>query len=188
MSKKNEKIISELRKGNKTAFKQIFEMFYDSLYFFTNKYVNDFDEAEDIAQEVLIIIWEKRMCFSNIRSLKAFLYLTAKNKSLNKIKQLKVKNRYTDAQTNELKSANSYENLLIEEESKRIIIKRINELPPQSRKIILLAMEGMKNNEIADVMGISINTVKTQKKIAYKKLKFQLKDLLILLLIIFTLN
>lgn len=183
MSKISEKIINEFRKGNKTAFKQIFDMFYSSLCLFTNKYINDFKEAEDIAQEVFIIIWEKRKNFTNINSLKAFLYKTAKNKSLNLIKHSKIKARYTEAQIKELETERYFADHLIEEETHRIIIQRINELPPQSRKIILHSLKGLKNNEIAEKMGISINTVKTQKKIAYKKLKFQLKDLLFLYII-----
>lgn len=183
MKDRYKKIINEFRKGNKTAFNQIFDTFYSSLCLFTNKYINDFKESEDIAQEAFIIIWEKRKNFSNINSLKAFLYQTAKNKSLNAIKHLKVKNRYNEARIKELETENYFADHLIEEETHRIIIQRINELPPQSRKIILHSLKGLKNNEIAEKMEISINTVKTQKKIAYKKLKFQLKDLLFLCIV-----
>ena len=171
------RIISEFNNGSKAAFKQIFDMFYANLCLFTNKYLKDFSEAEDVAQEVFIILWKKHTDFSKLSSLKAFLYQTAKNMSLNVIKHNKIKSNYTEFQIKEFESEQFFANQLIEEETKRIILKRINELPTQSRKIIILSLEGLKNLEIAESMEISINTVKTQKKIAYKKLKLQLADL-----------
>jgi len=170
-------LINDFNSGGKPAFQQIFDLYYSNLCLFTNKYIEDFSEAEDIVQEVFIILWEKHADFSNMYSLKAFIYQTAKNKALNLIKHNKVKFNYSKAQVKELESEQYFANQFIEEETKRIIIQRINELPVQSRKIILLSMEGMKNQEIAEAMDISINTVKTQKKIAYKKLKFQLAEL-----------
>jgi RNA polymerase sigma-70 factor (family 1) len=177
MLENSQSLINEFNKGGKVAFKQIFDQYYTNLCLFTNKYIEDFSDSEDIAQEVFIILWEKRTDFSNMYSLKAFIYQTAKNKALNLIKHSKVKFNYSKAQIIELESEQYFANQFIEEETKRIIIQRINELPAQSRKIILLSMEGMKNQEIAETMDISINTVKTQKKIAYKKLKSQLAEL-----------
>ena len=111
MPEEYEKIISNFRKGNRTAFKQIFDLFFSSLCLFANKYNNDSKESEDIVQEVFIIVWEKRKQFTDINYLRAFLYETVKNKSLNAIKHLKVKNRYAEIQINERETDNYYANL-----------------------------------------------------------------------------
>ena len=42
----------------------------------------------------------------------------------------------------------------------------------------MLSIDGLKNQEIAEKLNISLNTVKTQKKIAYKRLKIKLKDVI----------
>ena len=58
------------------------------------------------------------------------------------------------------------------------LYKEIKDLPRASQKVMLLALNGLKNPEIAAELGISINTVKTQKKIAYAKLKNSISPLL----------
>jgi RNA polymerase sigma-70 factor (ECF subfamily) len=60
---------------------------------------------------------------------------------------------------------------VIEEETFNQLFSEIRNLPASSREIMLLALNGLKNQEIADELQISINTVKTQKKIAYAKIK-----------------
>jgi RNA polymerase sigma-70 factor (ECF subfamily) len=55
-------------------------------------------------------------------------------------------------------------------------------LPEASREIMILALNGLKNQEIADELNISINTVKTQKKIAYSKLKQKLEPRILTIL------
>lgn len=52
----------------------------------------------------------------------------------------------------------------------------IDKLPDQMRAIMRLAMEGKKNGEIAEYLNVSVETVHTLKKIAYKKLRIYLKD------------
>ena len=53
----------------------------------------------------------------------------------------------------------------------RLLRKAIHALPPQMREIILLTLDDKSNNEIAEALRVSVNTVKTQKKTAYRKLK-----------------
>ena len=65
---------------------------------------------------------------------------------------------------------------LIETESYRIFYAAIETLSPQGREVIQLALDGLKNSEIAARLGIAESSVHTQKKIAYKKLRVVLKD------------
>ena len=58
------------------------------------------------------------------------------------------------------------------------------ELAPKCREIFKLAMQGKDNEEIARLLGVSENTVKTQKKIAYKKLKQKIAEVTMLLLLL----
>jgi RNA polymerase sigma-70 factor (ECF subfamily) len=64
----------------------------------------------------------------------------------------------------------------------RILHQAIDTLPPQTRKIILLGLNGKNNNEIAEALNISVNTVKSLKKSAYTSLRGQLKDPMLFLL------
>jgi RNA polymerase sigma-70 factor (ECF subfamily) len=64
---------------------------------------------------------------------------------------------------------------VIEEETFNLLLAEIKNLPESAREIMILALNGLRNQEIADELNISINTVKTQKKIAYSKLKQKLE-------------
>ncbi|UZD21143.1 RNA polymerase sigma factor [Algoriphagus halophytocola] len=166
---KDSDLVEELRKGNVKAYRTLFQEFYDSLCLFANKYLQDFDNSEDIVQEAFITVWDYRKDINSYASLKSFLYTVTKNKCLSFLKN--------NARKNDLLNGASfftemfYEANVVEEETYRLLEKGIKELPDQSRKIIQLHLEGFKNQEIADELNISINTVKTLKKNAYKNLR-----------------
>ena len=76
---------------------------------------------------------------------------------------------------------------VIEEETYRMMLEEIDRLPRQMREIMLRALDGMQNKEIAADLGISVETVHSLKKIAYRRLRESLKDeyyFLLLLLIL----
>ncbi len=160
-------------KDDKKAFKNFFEGFYPSIYVFAKKYLQDPDLAEDQAQEVFIEFWKIKDQFTDLHAVKGFIYTVARNKCLNAIKQRSIR----DQILNETVFTDDYfYDLIVEEETYSFIHQAVNKLAAQSRKIVLLSMEGTKNQEIADFLNISLNTVKTLKKNAYKELRINLKD------------
>ena len=74
---------------------------------------------------------------------------------------------------------------VMRQETSRILYSAIDRLPEQTRQVILLGMEGNSNVEVGELLGVSINTVKTLKKNGYSALREMLsKEYLILLLIL----
>ncbi len=65
---------------------------------------------------------------------------------------------------------------VIEEETYQLVHKAVNQLAEQSRKIIQLSLQGYSNQEIAEQLHISVNSVRTLKQNAYKKLRKILKE------------
>ncbi|MBD8487753.1 RNA polymerase sigma-70 factor [Echinicola sp. CAU 1574] len=173
-------LIEKLRKGNVDAYRTFFDEFYDSLCLFANKYLKDFDNAEDIVQEVFITVWDYRKDMLSYSSLKSFLYTVTKNKCLTFLKNDARKNQLFEG--SDLFTEMFYDANVVEEETYRLLEKGIKELPDQSRKIIQLHLDGLKNQEIADELNVSINTVKTLKKNAYKNLREAIGVLAVLLL------
>lgn len=166
-----ENIIRLIQKGDRKAFREIFDHFFNPLSSFGYKYVPDQFAVEDMVQEVFISFWEKRQDFHHINALKSFLYTSLRNKCLNYIKHLAVERKHEASLVYELESDQHFTNHVIEEEVFNQLLAEIKLLPDAAQEIMVLAMNGMKNQEIADELGISINTVKTQKKIAYSKIK-----------------
>lgn len=166
-------IINKLNNRNTKTLKEFFVDFYPSLCVFTKKYISETDVVEDIAQEAFLVYWERKLKFDDIKVLKGFLYRTARNKSLNHIKLKGLRQEIINS--NKDKDELLYE-LVLEEETYRIIYKAIENLPTQSKRIIELSMKGYKNPEIAEELNVSVNTIKTLKGNAYKTLREKLKD------------
>lgn len=106
---------------------------------------------------------------------KAFLYTAVRNKALNELEHSKVVYEYAQ-NVIEKKKDSFFHDAIVEEETYRIVSEAINKLPDQMKAIMQLSLEGKKNAEIADRLNISTETVHTLKKIAYKKLRENLKD------------
>ena len=166
-------LVTLIQKDDIKAFKQFFESFYPSVCVFAQKYLKDTALAEDLAQEAFIEYWKIKENFMDIKAIKGFIYTVTKNKCLNDIKLRKIRE-------NLLQMANTsdeyFYELILEEEAYSVVHRAVNRLAPQSRKIVWLSMEGSKNQEIADQLNVTINTVKTLKKNAYRELRNQLKD------------
>lgn len=165
--------LGSLINNNIKIFKQFFEDFYPSVCVFARKYVKDIDLAEDLAQEAFVEFWKRKEKFSDIKAIKGFIYTVTRNKCLN---HLKLRSSRENIMRNRLSSDDYFYELILEEETYRFVHQAVDKLALQSRKIVWLCFEGNKNQEIAEKLDISINTVKTLKKNAYKELRILLKD------------
>lgn len=159
---------------NSKIFKDFFEENFSSIVLFADRYLKNIDIATDIAQECFIRLWHSNIDFQSVEKLKGFLYTLARNLSLNQIKHAYVVRIYE--QNELLESELFFRDSVIEEETYILMHKAIESLAPQSKKIILLSLQGLSNQEIADKLFISLNSVRTLKQNAYKKLKGLLKD------------
>lgn len=172
--------ILEFQKGNRTTFQDIFDKWYDSLCMFANRYLNDIQASEDIVQESFISLWNNREQIESANHLKAFLYQVTRNNCINHLKQVKIRSEHHADILKNVDNTNHFINFVIEEEANRLLYQTQKELPPKCREIFLLSVQGLSNNEIAEKLDISVNTVKTQKKIAYKKLKEKLSEVVLI--------
>lgn len=163
--------LKSIPKIDKKVFKIIFDEHYTPLCAFGYRYVKDTFVAEDIIQEVFGSLWEKRQDFYHEKAIKAFLYTSVRNNCLNHLKHKAVLEKHEERLIYELESESFFTQHVIEEETFNQLYAEIEHLPNAAKKIILLALKGLKNKEIAEALNISENTVKTQKKIAYSKLK-----------------
>lgn len=160
---------------DETQFRSIFDKYYISLCMFVNQYVENDALAADIVQECFVKLWQLRDDFMYVHQIKSFLYTSVRNKSLNELEHTKVMNEYAQ-KVQEMSKDSFFQDKVIAEESYRILVDAIEKLPPQMKSIMQLALEGKSNPEIAETLNISGETVHSQKKIAYRKLRVYLKD------------
>lgn len=165
-------------------FKDIFELFYPKLCYFAKTFVERNDVAKDIVQEIFLKIYEKNNEYDSLGSFRSFIYQSVKNKCFDYLKHEKISNSYICQLTYE-ERGDSVLSHMIETEIISTIYDAIEKLPKECSKIMKMSLEGMKNQEIADTMQLSIYTIKAQKQRGIFLLKELLPpDLLTLLFIV----
>ena len=158
------------------VFKKVFLEYHKPLCVFAYSYLKDRQLSEDIVQETFGKLWGSKVNMKSKKSLKSFLFVCVKNNCLNYRKKESRKNKifedYGFMESNSIFEYNTMEADLCAK-----INQFINELSPQSKRIMMLALREHSNSEIADEMKISENTVKTHKSRAYKVLREKINNL-----------
>ncbi len=111
------------------------------------------------------------------------LYNSVRNKCLNHIKHLKVQEKHITSVKSEHSELDNTEYEIEEEEIYRRIFAAIDKLPPRCKEVFELHLKGKKNKEIAELLRISIDTVKVQKKRAMKYLRENVGPMVLILLV-----
>ncbi|MDR2131589.1 MAG: RNA polymerase sigma-70 factor [Odoribacteraceae bacterium] len=164
-------LAGEVKKGNEQAFDYLFRTRYKRMCRFAITLVNDPAVAEDIVQEVFSAVWQHNYRVDERKRIDNYLFMSVKNACLN---HLRAKRDHVelDVLMQEVIPDNSQEG---EDPRLNYLRTTIETLPLQCKLIFkLVVWEEMKYSEVADRMGISVNTVKTQVKIAYKTLREKL--------------
>ncbi|CDF79567.1 RNA polymerase sigma-70 factor [Formosa agariphila KMM 3901] len=169
------------------AYKNVFDSLYASLCLFANSYVKDIDIAKDLVQDVFIKVWEDQIQFNNEAAIKSYLYTAVKNRSLDFLKssRFKATDLMSVVELDTLNKESFYLKEVVIEEASTKIEEAINTLPCKCAQIMRLSIKEFTNVEIANQLAISVNTVKAQKKIAYKRLRPLLKDYYIYIAFVF---
>jgi RNA polymerase sigma-70 factor, ECF subfamily len=180
------KVVEALIAGDELMFEQLFRHYYNSLCNYANGILNNADEAEDIVQQVMITIWDKRNSLQITASLKSYIYRSVHNTALNRIRKQKMIAGYEAAKQYSVTAADIVtSNAVISNELNRLIGIAVNKLPEQCRMVFKLSrFESMKYAEIADHLGISVKTVENHMGKALRLLRIELKDFLIWLILI----
>lgn len=173
-------ILKRIQQGDKVAFENMIRRYYTTLCAFAGHIVKDKENAEDIVQELFVRLWIQRYDLSSIESLKDYLFISARNCSLTFLRSRKrLENHLKQIPLEEEGNISTY---VIEEENNRLLLEAIGLLPPRSSEVIRLSLQGLKLEEIAGQMGISVNTVKSLKYEAIQKLRQTLGPMLFLFL------
>ncbi len=160
-----EELLLAFRSGDERAFDQVFRKFYAPLVFFARRFMLLEGMAEEVVQDNLFKLWQKRADFNSLVSMKAFLYISTKNACLDGIDKEKRKlNRDSHWVLENDYLEPNVEDLIIHTEVLQEIRSAINLLPEQCRKIMKMSYEqSMTGKEIAEAMQITVSTVNNQK-------------------------
>jgi RNA polymerase sigma-70 factor (ECF subfamily) len=164
-----------LKKGDEKAFEVLFRHFFRPLCYFVERIVVNQPAAEDIVEESFIKLWNKRGQFQSIVHIKHFLYRVSYNASLDYLKthQREVIREEIFAQLHVAISDNFHHEML-RAEVLGALYHAIAGLPPQCSRVMSMSyLDGLKNAEIAEKLGVSMQTVKNQKSKGLRILQSQ---------------
>ncbi|MEJ2884030.1 RNA polymerase sigma-70 factor [Pedobacter sp. GR22-6] len=158
------------------SFEELFRSNYSKLCHFAMQFLNDNDAAKDIVQESFVTYWNLRERLSDApEAIVSFLYSSVRNACLNKLRRQKLELGYLNQQELDPAEDAVALNAMIRSEVLSELNKVITTLPESCQRIFRMGyLEGLKNPQIAEELGISINTVKTQKKRGLELLKLRL--------------
>lgn len=158
-----------MQEGDWNAFNAIFKRYSESLFHYSLGIVKNGEAAKDIVQEVFVWLWTNRDKIPARDSLNSYLIRAVKNAGINWKLHDKVEERYR--QTIAADGTVGHDDSEQEELYARLQ-SLMDSLPPKCREIFIMGcVDGMSYKEIAEKLDISVNTVKTQIKTAYKKIK-----------------
>ena len=142
-----------MQEGDWYAFNYFFESYSERLYLYALGFVGNRAEAEDIVQDTFIYLWVNRAKITHTGSLYSYLSQSVKHACIDWKLHEEVERKYRQEMYSRLQVV-------------------MDSLPPKCKEIFILGcVEGLSYKEVAEQLGVSVNTVKTQVKVAYKKIK-----------------
>jgi RNA polymerase sigma-70 factor, ECF subfamily len=179
------------KEGNQVAFAYFYDHYFSKIKAFSISFIYDKEEAENVAQEAFLHLWENRATIDSINGITSFLYTYAKSKCLNIIRHNKVKDRFKDDVLNQKEREidaeilNSFSFDVLElTELEHLINRAINKLPPKTREVFMKKrFEQKKNIEIAEEMQVTLKAVEAHMTKALKLLRNNLSDYLTIFLL-----
>lgn len=187
----NKILISRLKQGDKSAFELVFKKYYAPLCHYAENFLKDAHAAEDVVAQVFCNIFLKRTELS-IETLQPYLFSSVRNHSLNYLRSKKDYSDFeeavfTESQTG-INSSDKFRisgNPFLHKEAEKLLQDAVNKLPAQCKEVFVLCRnERLTHKQIAEKLGISVNTVETQMSRAIKKLSFLLGGYLKMLMVL----
>jgi RNA polymerase sigma-70 factor (ECF subfamily) len=184
MNLSDQQLIAGIRAGDLEAFEELYRLYYVYLCLIAEHLTGNSSDAEEIVSDVFVRIWNNRDKTDIVYSVKSYLIKAVRNTALNYLEQNRQNRSLNDPIDNSDYKLFAWDSdyplgQLYEQETRDILEHGINNLPDSCREIFLLSRnEDLKYTEIANKLGISVNTVKTQVKIALSRLRENLKDCL----------
>jgi RNA polymerase sigma-70 factor (ECF subfamily) len=170
MTKINQSILSALQKGSHPAFEKVFISYYTKVRTFILGYVKTMADAEELAEEIFVGLWQNRKSIDPERSFDSYLYTIAKNKALNFLKRKYATKTILEMQV-PLIFFHSPEEEYIALEKAHLIEMIVEKMPAQRKKIYQFRQQGLTNEEIAQKLETSKRNVESQVSQALKEVR-----------------
>ena len=157
-------LIEQIKKGDEFAFNQLVNIWYSRIYNYAYRYSSDQEFAKEVVQKTFIQVYQKIHQLKDTSKLKSWLYRIVSNCCSSEGRLVKRKKWF--ASSNDMpkvRDNRTPESVYRKKEMKEIVLGTLQKIPDDQRKVIIMKeYEGLKFKEIAEVLNISENTVKSR--------------------------
>lgn len=177
-------VVNGLREGDHRAYEQVFLHYKKPIENFLHTLTRSRETAREITQEIFMNVWIKRERIDSSKSIKNYLYRIARNAAINHFNQQKVKEKYERYAT-PISEEDIYgsDKLLIAKETEILIEIAVNRMPKLRKRVFEMSRyDGLTNEEIAERLGMTRDSVASHLYLATKDIK-EVISLFILLFI-----
>jgi RNA polymerase sigma-70 factor (ECF subfamily) len=171
-------LLQALSEGDETAFKHLFDAYWDHIYSVAFALTKSVPLAEDMVQEIFLKIWTQRTRLAAIDRFDNYLFIVARNHIYNALKKETLENRYRKHILDwfEARHETPEQDLLLKE-SQALIRQAITRLTPQQQLIYRMTREqGLSHEQVARELNISRNTVRNHIVHSLKTIREWLND------------
>ena len=158
-------LLERLRGGDARAVDALVTSYYKKLVAFAVNIVGDVASAEDVVQDVLVALWERRVGLVVHTTVAAYLFTAVRNTALNARRSVRNRTRWTEAHVAESGVGDETpgaDAALEHAEYERILRAALDGLVPRYREVLTLRAGGLAYNVIAEVLGVPVKTVRTR--------------------------
>ncbi|MDD7460880.1 MAG: RNA polymerase sigma-70 factor [Prevotellaceae bacterium] len=170
-----------------TRFKLLFEEYYAPLCLYAKRYIDDLNVRKDLVSEVFMAVWEKLdEDLMDENTIAAYLQRAVKNQCLNHLKHQAYEWDYAEWMQKKARSyATSPDHLYTRNELYELLFHVIRQMPKEQRRVFIECFVQKKTQvEVAAEMNVSVKTIHRYKEKIVATLKEQLKDYLIILILL----
>lgn len=171
--------LAKIREGNIKAFEDVFRRYYSPLCFYAAGITGSIEAAEEIVEELFYRFWKEREELPIFRSLKSYLYVAVRNRSLQYCEHREVKDRYRDFVLSRAKDTpgSDPQEQMEYRELQELIDATLARFPERRLRIFRMhRMEGRKYTEIASRLSLSVKTVEAEMTKALKTLRTEIEN------------
>ncbi len=175
----HEALMVALRDGQVEALQKLMDRFWDGLLAYSLRMLGRPDEAEDVAQEVFVAVWEHRTRWTPDGSVQAYLYRIARNLVLRRSRHTEVRVRTESEVRRRVPRVMTPMEEASYAECRAALERALAALPTRRREAFsLVRLQGLSLGEAAEVMGVSRRTITNHVYMAVKELEVELRPFL----------
>ncbi len=172
-----EKILRMFGETEEKAFRLLYDTYYKTLVLFANQVVNDKEVAKDIVQDYLAKFWVTKPYKTLKSGLDKYIFQAVKFSAITYLKEARRKEDSYQSFSREVMSEEDTIQLEEQVDIIKVVYQMIDLLPAERRQVFMMVfVDGMSYQEVAERLEISKNTVKTQLSRALKFLRKEMKD------------